>query len=162
MTCVNAGSCHAGTSVTRRNVSSVDTYRAVQEVCPVLVADAVVDGVQVDGREEAGECVACLGLGAVAGEECAGVRVLLDQGVCCVAVGADCGEPYGAVGVGYVVWCGDGICTGGEGGVVDGVYVIDFECDVCGVLVLDVNNEAFVRRTLDSITMPLLVCMNFP
>lgn len=45
---------------------------------PVLVADAVVDGFEVDAWEELLERVGALGLGAVAGEEGTGVGVLLD------------------------------------------------------------------------------------
>lgn len=48
----------------------------------------------------------------------------------CVAVGCDRGEADGAVGVGDVVWCGDGDCAGGDGGRVYGVDVVYFEGDV--------------------------------
>jgi hypothetical protein len=75
---------------------------------PVLVAYAVVDGVELHGGQEAREGVAGLGFGAVARQEDAAVCALFDQGVGCVAVGADSGKADGAVCVGDVVWCGDG------------------------------------------------------
>lgn len=49
------------------------------------------------------EGVGGCGFGAVAGEEDAGVVVLLDERVRCVAVCADGGEADGAVAVGDVV-----------------------------------------------------------
>jgi hypothetical protein len=80
----------------------------VFHLVPVLVADAVVDGVELDGRQEAGEGIAGLGLGAVAGQEDAAVCALFDQRVSCVAVCADGSKADCAVCVGDVVWCGDG------------------------------------------------------
>jgi hypothetical protein len=75
---------------------------------PVLVAHAVVNGVELHRGQEAREGVAGLGFGAVARQEDAAVCALFDQGVGCVAVGADSGKADGAVCVGDVVWCGDG------------------------------------------------------
>ena len=54
----------------------------------------------------------------------------MDECVRGVAVGADGGEAHGAVRVGEVVGCADRDGAAGEGGGVDCLYVVDFECDV--------------------------------
>lgn len=64
----------------------------------------MVDGEEVDGGEVFLKRVWEGRLGAVPWEEDAGVGVLLDERVRCVAVGADCGDADRAVGVGDGVW----------------------------------------------------------
>lgn len=64
---------------------------------PVLVPDAVVDGLKVDLWQEARHRVDA-GLGAVTWQEDAGVVELLDQSVRRVAVGLDGGETDTAIG----------------------------------------------------------------
>lgn len=63
----------------------------VLHLVPVLVADAVVDVGEADLGEESGQGIGDFGFCAVAWEEDARVVVLLDQSVCCVAVGPDGG-----------------------------------------------------------------------
>ena len=53
-----------------------------------------------------------------------------------VAVGADGGEADRALLVGDGVWCGDAVCSTGDGGIVDGVNVVDFKSNIYMSLVV--------------------------
>lgn len=107
----------------------------VFHLVPVLVADAVVDVGEEHRGEEFGERVGGGGRGGVAGEEGAGVVGFLDERVGCVAVGFDGRKTDGAVGICEGVWGREGYSAGVDGGVVDGVEVVDFEGDVWDGLV---------------------------
>lgn len=91
----------------------------------------MVDCGEGDLGQEFGKWVRGGGKGGIAGQEDTGVSGFFDEGVRCVPVSFDGSEADGAVRVGDGVGGGDRDSTRGDGGVVYGVEVVDFEGNIC-------------------------------